>query len=451
MTFQERVDNWKEMSRKDRGRADAFYYELLFQEVIERFLQKAGDLKKYKYLISLLGFSPQPIILFLKAIRPEKVLFIHSEETEQYLDLIQYWTGLTLSQVTRESVHSSDPTGVYKAIKGFVQGKSPREILLDLTGGKKSMVGGAAMAGSLISIDIGYVDSERYLPDLRQPDPGTEYPNILKNPLMVLGDIDFDRAKEAFNQCDFARCLAILTELDRRVEDIWGVRKLMALAGIFQKFDTFHFEVAAGMIDDFLRRWPEDKRFVSPDRIQKFRSILRILADDKDPDHNLYSCLNYFFSGERFSRRARYDIAVFLTYRTIEMILSGSLQENGINPSRPDYPSWVTVENYNDALKLLFEDDYQEKSLPSKIGLMDSAIFLSIKKDPVIEDLNLKELKGIITVRNDSHFTHGSRALGEEDFKKIRRVGRKLLERCLVLKKKPMVGNWEPLFDFPMV
>ena len=130
----------------------------------------------------------------MKVIKPEKVLFIHSEETEEYLDVIQRWTGLTLFQVVRESIDSSDPTGVYKAIKDFVLSKNSKEVLLDITGGKKSMVGGAAMAGSLLGIDIGYVDYDEYLNDLRQPKPGSEYPNILKNPLEILGDIDLEKA-----------------------------------------------------------------------------------------------------------------------------------------------------------------------------------------------------------------------------------------------------------------
>lgn len=244
MEFEEKLKQWKELIRNDRQKAEIFYYETLFPDVIERFKLKSKTLNKYRYLISLLGYSPQPIILFLRAIEPEKVLFIHSEETEHYLDVIQRWTGLTLAKVVKEGVDSSDPTGVYRAIKDFVAHKNPQEILLDITGGKKSMVGGAAMAGSLLNIDIGYVDYQSYLADLRQPEPGTEYPSILKNPLHVLGDIDFEKAKEAFNHCDFVRCLDVLGELDRRVEDIWGVRKLMGLARIYQKVDTFHLSVA---------------------------------------------------------------------------------------------------------------------------------------------------------------------------------------------------------------
>jgi CRISPR-associated protein (TIGR02710 family) len=449
MDFKEKVDKWKQLHQVNKGKAEEFYYKELFEEVIELFISKSKTLKKYRFLISLLGLSPQPVILFIRAVNPEKVLFIHSEETEKYLDEIQRWTGLTLTQVVREMIDSSDPTGVYKSIKNFASSKNPKEILLDFTGGKKSMVGGAAMAGNLLGIDTGYVDYGSYLSDLRQPEPGSEYPNILKNPFYVLGDIDLEKARESFNNYNFGRCLEILKELEGRVEDIWGIRKLKLLTKIYQVVDAFNFSEGMSLIEEFIRRYVDDRRFLSVEQVKKTQDILPILNNKEHPDHETYLCLNYFFSGERFAKRARYDIAVFLMYRTIEMVLSAGLNELDINPSNPIYPKWLTPEKYNEKLREVFEKEHYEKNLPYKVGLMDSAIILAIKSDELVADLNLKDLRGIIELRNDSHFTHGFKVLNEEDFKKIRRMSRKLLEKYLSLKGKPMVKDFEMLFSFP--
>lgn len=447
MEFKEKVENWMKLIRTDRVEADRFYFEVMFEDVISRFVQKSKILEKYKYLISLLGFSPQPIILFIRAIRPQKVLFIYSDESESYLDMIQKWTDLTFAQILKEQVKSSDPSGVYKAIKEFIVNRNPGEILLDITGGKKAMVGGAAMAGNFLGIDTGYVDYERYLPDLRQPEPGTEYPNILKNPFYVLGDIELEKAKEAFNHLNFNRCLEILNGLNSRVEDIWGVRKLKAVAEIYQHFDTFDFVKALQLIEDNLDRLRDDSKLCG--QIERTRGILQILNNPEHTDYNLYTCINYYFAGERFSQRGRYDVAIFLMYRTIEMILSCTLKDLGIDPSKPNYPSWVSHEKYQEKLKEVFQTDYYEKALPNKIGLMDSAILLSINQHPIVRELNLHELKGIITLRNESHFTHGSRRLSQEDFRKIRRHARKLLEKYVELKGKPKINEFENFFLFP--
>ncbi len=453
MDFQEKVERWKQLHRMNKEAAEKFYYDELFSDVIGRFLshEKSKALRKYRFLISLLGFSPQPVILFVKAVNPEKVLFIHSEEAEKFLDEIQRWTGLTLAQVTKEMVDSSDPTDVYKSIKDFCVSKNPKEILLDFTGGKKSMVGGAAMAGNLLGLDTGYVDYSSYLPDLRQPEPGSEFPNILKNPFFVFGDIDLERAKEAFNRYDFGRCLEILEELDQRVEDIWGVRKLKALSEIYQAWDAFNFSKASALLASLMNKYDNGVRFVTLEQVRKNADVLAVLSCPEHPEYQMSMCLNYYFGANRFADRARYDIAVFLMYRTIEMVLSAALREIGIDPSDPQYPNWLTVGRYNEKLKEVFEKDHHEKSLPHKVGLMDSAVILSVKGDSLVEDLNLKELKGIIELRNTSHFTHGFRVLNEEDFKKVRRTSRKLLEKYLSGRGKASVREFEQSFNFPKI
>ncbi len=451
MNFKEKIELWKSLFRTEKERADEFYYGELFDDVIGSFVSKSENLKKYRFLISLLGFSPQPVILFLKAVKPEKVLFLYSEDTEPLLDTIQKWTGLTLSQVEKKGVDSSDPTGVYQAIKEFTSSRNPKEILLDITGGKKSMVGGAAMAGNFMSIDTGYVDYERYLSDLRQPEPGSEYPNILKNPFYVLGDIEMEKAKEAFNHYNFSRCLEILNCLEERVEDIWGIRKLKSLAEIYVEIEAFNFPKALVLVENFMGRYSEDQRVAEIEKVRERRDLLSILLNDSHSDHAPYYCINCYFSGDRLGERSLFDVAVFMMYRTIEMILTFTLKEARIDPSNPIYPQAITNDIFNEKLKKVFEKDYYEKDLPRKIGLMDSAIILSIIRHPIVETFSLKELKGIINLRNESRFTHGFRPLGPEDFKKIRRMTRKLLEEYLSLKGKRMVKEYDALFGFPKI
>jgi hypothetical protein len=106
---------------------------------------------------------------------------------------------------------------------------------------------------------------------------------------------------------------------------------------------------------------------------------------------------------------------------------------------------------FNQKLREVFEKDYYEKDLPRKVGLMDSALVLSIMNHPIMESLSLNELKGIINLRNESRFTHGFRPLGSDDFIRIRRFSRKLLERYLSLKGKPMVKEYISIFAFPKI
>ncbi len=447
--FYNKLRQWEELLAKDKKHADDYYWGNLFEDVIEQFLSRSKELKRYRFLISPVGFSAQPIILFIKAIRPERILFIFSEDTEHQINFIAKWTGITFAQVDKEHVDSSDVTGVYKAIKQFVAGKNPGEILIDITGGKKSMVGGAVMAGNFLGIDTGYVDYDEYIPDLRQPKPGTEYPNILKNPLTVFGDIELNKAKEAFNQYNFARVVEIASFLEEKIEDIWEVKIIQKLNGLYQELDAFNFNNALILANEFIEKYVH---FVDKPRLEKVRKtseILQALIDQKHPNHGSYMGLNLFHSGERFAERNRYDVAVFLMYRVIELVLSFSLRAKGIDVSNPTYPKEITEARYNQKLAEIFEKEYREKTLPGKIGLMDSAIFLSLLHDPVVVELDIRKLKSIINLRNESIFTHGTRPLCQDDYRKIRRVAIKLLDRYLNSNGKPNTVDFKDIFSFP--
>ena len=51
--------------------------------------------------------------------------------------------------------------------------------VIDITGGKKSMVASASIFGRNYNCDVVYVDYDQYIPDLRRPMPGTEKLNIV--------------------------------------------------------------------------------------------------------------------------------------------------------------------------------------------------------------------------------------------------------------------------------
>ena len=81
----------------------------------------------------------------------------------------------------REIAEPSDPVSTFQEIKNIIDrvrdslGDNAR-IALDLTGGKKTMIGGGFTAGSIYSVapkcDMFYVDSPVYNPDRGAPKPG---------------------------------------------------------------------------------------------------------------------------------------------------------------------------------------------------------------------------------------------------------------------------------------
>ena len=80
-------------------------------------------------------------------------------------------------------IKKDDFQTVYKTIKESLCDYPTRNITIDITGGKKSMVASAAIFGKDYGSNIVYVDFAEYLKDLRKPVPGTELLNLVYSPM----------------------------------------------------------------------------------------------------------------------------------------------------------------------------------------------------------------------------------------------------------------------------
>ena len=174
--FNNVVKTWKNLDRTtDEMKTKAFtYYDAkVFPIVKTVFLSKQENCpsKKYAGLILPLGFSPEPLILSILAIKPDRVGLIYTEQTKGFLDRIKDETSLSLDQLSYHEIDGSSTLEVYEIIMTlYNKWGRPANIAVDITGGKKSMVGGAAMAGAALEADIFYVDNTKFT-QLGKPEP----------------------------------------------------------------------------------------------------------------------------------------------------------------------------------------------------------------------------------------------------------------------------------------
>ena len=175
------LNEWLNLVRSGNfEKGQEIYFEKLFAAVIDNFKEKFDTtLPKGGILFSILGFSPEPIILTAKAIEPEThVIFttnnqnIGNDYLEKYLES-KY-----------EMIYLNDEAfdTMYKALKEQLILNPSSQITLDITGGKKSMVASAAIFGKDYGCRIVYVDFSEYMKDLRKPMPGSEILNVVYNP-----------------------------------------------------------------------------------------------------------------------------------------------------------------------------------------------------------------------------------------------------------------------------
>lgn len=185
----EYLDEWIRISSEGNfKKAQDLYYDKLFINVIEQFEQEYGTkIENGSILFSILGFSPEPIILTAKAIKPKlHIIFT----TEGKMDLNNYIEQFLDSNYKVVYFKDESFQTIYRTMKEQLlyidthnSNLNRSNIVIDITGGKKSMVASASIFGKDYGASIVYVDFKEYIPELRKPKPGSEILNIVYNPL----------------------------------------------------------------------------------------------------------------------------------------------------------------------------------------------------------------------------------------------------------------------------
>jgi hypothetical protein len=175
------LNEWLNLAKSGNfEKAQEIYFEKLFEAVIDNFKKRNEHLlPKGGILFSILGYSPEPIILTAKTIEPEThVIFTTNSKAEGNDYLEKYLES------NYEMVYLAEETfnTIYKALKEQIILNPSSNITLDITGGKKSMVASAAIFGKDYGCRIVYVDFTEYIKDLRKPMPGSEILTIVYNP-----------------------------------------------------------------------------------------------------------------------------------------------------------------------------------------------------------------------------------------------------------------------------
>lgn len=447
--FDTRVEEWKSMDRRTR---DTFYDEHLFPLVKGLFLSKPQNhpQKQYDALILTVGLSPEPLILSISAMNPKQVGLLHTSDTAIFLDRIQQETGLKLHQLRRREIGGSNTVEVYKVIMElYEEWHHPANIAVDITGGKKSMVGGAAMAGAALGADIYYVDNTAFTHG--KPEPGSEYLSLLDNPYTIFGDLEVSKAKDLYNNHDYAGAQRIFDQLKEEVGDP-NLAKIHEAYGLlcatYEAWDNLDIHSAQGSLDlllKILRRFSSLSGFVplrdyTPvfvEQVEALKHLNDIFADEKlafcIPD-GFYFAFMIYHNALRRESQGKLDTACLLLYRLLEWIGQHRLAQYGIITRQPNYSNSDLGET-----KLL--DAYKKKrktvygnanvlNLPNPIALVDGFLLLDALGDGIVDGLNWRAFRGQVEMRNRSVYAHGMSKITSKNFNAFKATVEKRFEKA---------------------
>ena len=186
------VEKWLKLNQEGHFQeAKDFYFESLFAAVIEDFKARTeGRFKKGGVLFSILGYTPEPIILTQRALEPQKHVIFFTKNGEHFdNEIAPYLEKYLTSNYELVEFEDASFDTIYGVMKEQMALNPAREYYVDITGGKKSMVGAASIFARDYDCNLLYVDYDDYIAELRRPRPGTEDLLLVYNPMVNLPDV----------------------------------------------------------------------------------------------------------------------------------------------------------------------------------------------------------------------------------------------------------------------
>lgn len=199
------IQEWLKLS--NRGlfvEAKNYYFNNLFDDIIDRFVDETSGVNSCDVLFSILGFTPEPIILTQRALAPKAhIIFTTNKDYESNNEIISYLEKYLTSNYKIVNLEDGSFETIYDNLKAQMNIYPSTKYVIDITGGKKSMVASAAIFARDYNCNVVYVDYDKYIPELRRPMPGTERLNTVysvNEDLISL--IDFSSISNSSNKAD---------------------------------------------------------------------------------------------------------------------------------------------------------------------------------------------------------------------------------------------------------
>lgn len=172
------VEEWLSLSLKGKyEEAQELYFSRLLPEVVGSFSSKFKDLLEGdELLISVLGYSPEPIIMTATAMKPRQHVILTSGKNLRVEEILEESLSgnYKLVRVKDETFQT-----MYSSLKEQLITHNYSKVVVDITGGKKSMVASASIFAKDFGCKIVYVDFTEYIKELRKPKPGSEILNLV--------------------------------------------------------------------------------------------------------------------------------------------------------------------------------------------------------------------------------------------------------------------------------
>lgn len=407
----------------------------------------------YDVGIFLVGYSSLPIALSLAEILPrEHIYFLYSEDTEksdilsEVADRIKIMRpecteliNLVETAINHKIGKPSDPVSTFKLIKDVIDEiGEDKTIALDLTGGKKTMIGGAFTAGAIwgfseaieaSACDMYYVDSLEYNQRRGAPEPGTEFLCELKNPYDVYNVQSNLEADELFAKHNYESAVSLWDGVQEKLKDhadpyglgteAENVRKKNRRATCYSHWDAFYYDKAKEEKEDHGNSWGYNEKHIHNNSIDVVDILSGVINRDtlfENDQTVIHYAVDRWQNARRRKESHKLDDAIVRFTQVIEILCRYQthkiVQANGFwdNHGNQQAPPRIRKRELSPLIAVLFGQDRLPEGLHIYYTIRDSNLRLRLTDYGGIDKYN--RLRECIIFRND--FIHFNNSMQQE-------------------------------------
>lgn len=451
--------------RKDEEAIDFYCTEILKNLTPQMkldFKKNYNREPKYDGLISLLGFTPETVILGYLFAEPENLVILHTKETKHLLETVVKYTQVPFANFYHEPFTEIPNVSIYKALEKAIQ-RFPKgaKIAIELTGGKKTMGGALAVAAGMLDIDLFYIDYFEYMPEFRKPKPESSYIHLVENPMKLsidlFGSIEIEKSVEYFNIGKYNVSKELFSQAGSKMANPRVADICSKLSEFYEHWNSFNFIKAVSLSEPLFDSVLQFHDQISSQfyfDINQLKSQIEVVKELAN-NNRIYQVWNFYFTALRNEINNLNDIAVLLFYRTIESAFENALKDisEEFDRSKPKYE--LLEENveelrkkYVKHRKVVFSDTVEDEKLPKHVALFDSHCLLSAKNNDLAKKIPLGRVANVSNNRNLSVYVHGLNPMEEKSLKEIKNLATDTIEMYLELKGLGTIESQKSKFEF---
>lgn len=245
-------------------------------------------------LALLVGHSLEPLIQMIVCAKPRAILLVLNEEyndgvtghqfgrkLEELIDYLHQYKHIDvrppiLNKMDDRSyiLTKDNPVAIFSFLREHLtaQLQKGNQVLVDITGGKKSMVAGAFLFAAYARINVTYVDFERYNPEYGRPYGYSCMIGCISNPYLKFALREWEEVRRLYKVCGFNQAAMVLDSVIKAMQadsdreqamfdqsQINAVIKMQKMLNLYHLWDNSDFHKALSIWNEIGIRGANDK------------------------------------------------------------------------------------------------------------------------------------------------------------------------------------------------